>query len=133
MRRLAYLFVPANSEKMIEKGIHSKADAIIFDLEDAVAHEEKQRARDRLVNKLGSHRAEHFFVRINDLASEFWEADVEAIDQLPEYRLVIPKVTCAKDINIVEQRQRTVLKFCQSLKVPKACGMSWRSPRPRLK
>ena len=41
----SWLFVPADSEKKIAKAIESEADAVIFDLEDSVAPEQKVAAR----------------------------------------------------------------------------------------
>ena len=42
------LFLPGNSPKMLEKGPFLRADALIFDLEDAVAPDQKDAARDLL-------------------------------------------------------------------------------------
>ena len=47
-RPRSWLFVPADSEKKVAKAIASEADAIIFDLEDSVAPDRKQAARDLL-------------------------------------------------------------------------------------
>jgi citrate lyase subunit beta / citryl-CoA lyase len=41
----SWLFVPADSEKKIGKAIESEADAVIFDLEDSVAPQQKAAAR----------------------------------------------------------------------------------------
>ena len=41
----SWLFVPADSERKINKALESDADAIIFDLEDSVATAQKEKAR----------------------------------------------------------------------------------------
>lgn len=48
----SFLFVPGNKPTWIEKSIHSKADALILDLEDSVPHANKAEARDIVVSKL---------------------------------------------------------------------------------
>ena len=42
----SWLFVPADSERKVDKALDSEADAIIFDLEDSVAPAQKATARD---------------------------------------------------------------------------------------
>ncbi|TRM94830.1 CoA ester lyase, partial [Sulfolobus sp. B1] len=48
MIRRSQLYVPSISEKMIRKSVELNADSIIFDLEDAVPPEDKERAREIL-------------------------------------------------------------------------------------
>jgi (3S)-malyl-CoA thioesterase len=48
------LYIPASRERALEKARELAADAIIFDLEDAVAPEEKVRARELLAQVLSS-------------------------------------------------------------------------------
>ena len=64
----SWLFVPADSEKKIAKAIASEADAIIFDLEDSVAPDRKQAARD-LLKTLKREGGPRWWVRINPLDS----------------------------------------------------------------
>ena len=52
----SFLFIPADSEKKLGKADDCGADAIIFDLEDAVAPARKQTARDMLAGFLGDRR-----------------------------------------------------------------------------
>ena len=47
------LFVPGDSERKLEKGLVSGADVLIVDLEDSVAPQDKQRARDTAAAFLG--------------------------------------------------------------------------------
>ena len=69
MKRRSQLYVPSNSEKMIRKSVEIKADSIIFDLEDAVPPEDKERAREllsKMLKELDWGRKE-LCVRINSL------------------------------------------------------------------
>ena len=57
--------------------MNTKSDEVILDLEDAVAPNEKEAARDRVVDFLNS--GARAWVRINDASSEFWSADCRAL------------------------------------------------------
>ena len=63
------LFLPGNTPKMIEKGPYLRADAVIIDLEDAVAPEEKDAARILVRNALATldFMGRKIIVRINGL------------------------------------------------------------------
>src|SRR6266852_5233391 len=65
------LYVPASSERFIAKAHERGADAIILDLEDAVAPQEKERARATLTEAVPSvgRNGAKVFVRINALAT----------------------------------------------------------------
>ena len=52
MKARSLLFIPAHDQRKIEKGLHSDADIVIFDLEDAVADTEKETARQTLKQQL---------------------------------------------------------------------------------
>ena len=98
------LYIPGSKERALDKARSLAADAIIFDLEDAVSPEEKPGARDTLAQVLaeGGFGARARIVRINGLDSE-WGADdlarfgtdanVEAI--------LVPKVSRAADLDAV--------------------------------
>ena len=57
--------------------MNTRSDEVILDLEDAVAPNEKEAARDRVVNFLNT--GARAWVRINDASSEFWSADCRAL------------------------------------------------------
>lgn len=74
------LYIPASKERALEKARDLPVDAIIFDLEDAVAPEEKARARGVLVDHLhaadyGSRRR---IVRVNGADTDWGAADLAA-------------------------------------------------------
>lgn len=76
-RARSYLFVPGSNKEVIRKAIHSKADSVILDLEDAVAVKEKDSAREIVKEALIKFRDEkELIVRINDLDTPFWEKDL---------------------------------------------------------
>ena len=65
------LFVPADSERKLARGLESGADALILDLEDSVAASNRPVARRQAREFLGAHGSERIrrYVRINPLAS----------------------------------------------------------------
>lgn len=99
MRR-SMLFLPGNTPRMLINGAFLGADAIIFDLEDAVAPAEKDAARILVRNTmrymdLGGCEV---IVRINSIDTGFWKADLDQI--LPEKPglILLPKTGSAADV-----------------------------------
>ena len=97
------LYIPGSKERALEKAKGLPADAIIFDLEDAVAIEEKPRARALLAETLRSadygQRAR--IVRINGLDTDWGRDDVAAMVGVPLEAILIPKVNSAADVQAV--------------------------------
>lgn len=80
MRR-SLLFIPANNPNMLANAGLLGADSVIFDLEDAVAPQEKDAARILLRNALKylDFFGTEIIVRINALDTPYWEQDLKAI------------------------------------------------------
>ena len=97
-RRRSYLFMPGNNPGMLAASQHLGADAVIFDLEDAVAQTEKDAARCLVRNALSflQQRATDIVVRINSLDSPHWQADIRAA-AAAEY-ILVPKCAAREDI-----------------------------------
>jgi (3S)-malyl-CoA thioesterase len=101
------LYIPASRERVLEKARELAADAIIFDLEDAVSPDEKVRARDLLVQELT--RADYGprarIVRANGLETDWGAADLAAFARHPAVdALLVPKVNSATDLDAVAAR-----------------------------
>ena len=75
------LYIPAARARAMEKAKGLATDAIIFDLEDAVAVEEKANARTLLAQALsdGGFGARAQIVRINGFDTEWSEADLDVV------------------------------------------------------
>ena len=97
------LYIPGSKERALDKAASLPADAIIFDLEDAVAMEEKPRARDLLAQTLRDRdfggRAR--IVRINGLDTPWGRDDLAAMAGVPMEAVLIPKVNSAADVQAV--------------------------------
>ncbi|WEF23363.1 CoA ester lyase [Paracoccus sp. S3-43] len=96
------LYIPAANARAMEKAQGLPADAIIFDLEDAVAPGEKVAARDALAAALANDYGPRArIVRINALATEWGEDDARFCATLPADAVLIPKVDSAADLDRV--------------------------------
>lgn len=100
MRLRSLLFVPADSERKFAKGAASGADALILDLEDAVAPSKKDEARAYVASLLetGGARDWKFFVRVNALDTGLTLADLAAVVRPGLDGIVVPKSNGAQDI-----------------------------------
>jgi citrate lyase subunit beta/citryl-CoA lyase len=92
-----YLFVPGDRPERFDKACASGADAVIVDLEDAVAPDAKPRARQAVARWLSPERA--VWLRINAAGSP-WFADDLALLQRPGVTgAVLPKAESAEDLD----------------------------------
>jgi citrate lyase subunit beta/citryl-CoA lyase len=100
------LYVPASSERFLAKAHERGADAIILDLEDAVAPQEKARARAALseaVPAVGRNGAT-VFVRINAVSTGLALDDAEAACRAGAFGLFVAKVRSPADVKAIERR-----------------------------
>ena len=103
MRR-SMLFLPGNTPNIIVNGEILGADAVILDLEDAVAPAEKDSARILVRNAIkymGFGKSE-VIVRINAIDTAFWQKDLDAIIPVRPSLIMPPKTTCAADVLAVD-------------------------------
>ncbi|SMO37261.1 HpcH/HpaI aldolase/citrate lyase family protein [Paracoccus laeviglucosivorans] len=93
------LYIPAANARAMEKAQTLAADAIIFDLEDAVAPTEKAPARDLLAAALlADYGSRARIVRINGLDTEWGEGDARAFARGAD-AVLVPKVSRATDLD----------------------------------
>ncbi len=103
MRR-SMLFLPGNTPNVIQNGDVLGADAVIFDLEDAVAPDQKDAARILVRNAmtfLDFSRVETI-VRINSVDTSFWKKDLDTILPLKPTLIMPPKTSAAQDVLTVD-------------------------------
>jgi len=100
------LYIPGSKERALEKAQSLAADAIIFDLEDAVAPDEKANARELLAATLA--RADYGprgkLVRINGFDTEWGEKDLDVIALARPEAILLPKVNSAADIEALARK-----------------------------
>lgn len=98
------LFVPADSERKLAKALTSPADALILDLEDAVAAAHKAVARAgaaAFVTEHASHLKAQIYVRINPLDSGLAMLDLAAVVVPGLAGIMLPKTNSADDVRRV--------------------------------
>ncbi|HEU5393785.1 MAG TPA: CoA ester lyase, partial [Candidatus Methylomirabilis sp.] len=102
--RRSLLFIPGSDERKLAKSRALTPDAFILDLEDGVALDRKDEARQRVAAYLrevspgGAERA----VRVNGLRTPFFAADLQAIVPAKPDALVLPKVESPEEVAAVE-------------------------------
>lgn len=101
------LFVPADSEKKLAKGLGSGADALIIDLEDSVALANKQAARQMAAEFVASAKdGPALYVRVNDLASGLTDDDLAAVIKAGPTGIMLPKSGSGEDVARLAVRLR---------------------------
>jgi citrate lyase subunit beta/citryl-CoA lyase len=98
----SFLFAPGNHQRRVEKSLTLGADAVILDLEDAVANAEKAATRRMVVEALRGSRRCKGYVRVNSLGTEWCHGDFVAVVTAGVDGIVLPKVECASDLRTAE-------------------------------
>ncbi len=94
----SYLFAPGNHSRKVAKVFEAGADAVILDLEDAVATSEKEATRAVVVEALQHPRSCRGYVRINGLDTPYAFGDLEAVVTGGVDGIVLPMVESAADL-----------------------------------
>ncbi|AMM13856.1 citryl-CoA lyase [Burkholderia sp. PAMC 28687] len=126
------LFVPASRPELFGKALASAADAVSFDLEDAVAPERKPQARaalsDLLRSDLIAAANKVLIVRVNALDTPYFNADIDAIAQRGLDLINLPKAESADDVRaaatVLERAERangvtTPIRLLLNIETPK--------------
>jgi citrate lyase subunit beta / citryl-CoA lyase len=103
--RRSMLFIPGGNEKLLDKGLGLEVDALILDLEDAVAVSKKEEARKAVTSALQTRdfgRKEKV-VRVNALSTEWGRTDIEEVIQGKPDLFLFPKVEKVDDILSYDQ------------------------------
>ena len=104
----SWLFVPADSERKVQKALESEADAVIFDLEDSVVPERKKVARAILKNLPKRSNGPQWWVRVNPLGTKFHKDDVRLIGSAYIHGIVLPKAESGADVVELSHRTGTI-------------------------
>jgi len=99
----SWLFAPGDSEKKMAKAAASAADVVIFDLEDAVAQENKPLARALVHDFLRDYTGDRgrIFVRVNPLDGPYTLGDLAAIMPGRPGGIMLPKVYGRQDVEVL--------------------------------
>lgn len=143
----SFLFVPADSERKLVKAKSSPADALILDLEDAVAADKRGAARGLAREFLASEAKGHasLWVRINPVGGPDYGEDLDAVVAARPAGLVVPKAESPdtlraldREISALEDKHglpaRGIALMPVASETPAAVAtlLDYRDPPPRL-
>lgn len=99
LRRSA-LFMPAANARALNKACTLPADCLIMDLEDSVAPEMKQVARDtfRAAITENDYGTREIILRVNAMDTEYGQEDIAQLAKLPMSGILLPKINTAEDV-----------------------------------
>lgn len=100
----SYLYVPGSNQHMMEQALASQADAVVLDLEDAVAPNRKALAREQVARLLQTRPPKPIVVRINALGSGLADEDLAAIAGPWLAGVRLPKTEAPDDVLYLADR-----------------------------
>jgi citrate lyase subunit beta/citryl-CoA lyase len=103
--RRSVLYMPGANERALEKAKAIPADALILDLEDAVAPDAKPAARERVcaAARSGEYGARELTIRVNAIGTPWHDDDLRAVAAAGPDAVVVPKVGSAADVHAIER------------------------------
>ena len=100
------LYMPGSNERALEKAKTLLADLLIFDFEDAVSPENKEKARDLVVNALKNKKSDYdqkkVLTRVNSMDTEWGRLDLEALKNSMTDGILFPKVNDVEDVKKIK-------------------------------
>jgi citrate lyase subunit beta/citryl-CoA lyase len=104
--RRSMLYMPGSNARALEKAKTLPADAMILDLEDSVAPDAKEAARDQVAAavKAGGFGAREVFIRINGVDTPWHAEDLSAAAHAAPDAILVPKVTSPDTLELIGRR-----------------------------
>ena len=104
--RRSVLYMPGSNARALEKARSLPADALILDLEDAVAPDAKEVARQQVCDavKARGFGKREIVVRVNGLSTPWGEADLKAAAESRPDAILVPKISSAAELNFIEAK-----------------------------
>ena len=98
--RRSALYMPGANERALEKAKGIPADALILDLEDAVAPDAKEEARVRVcaAASSGEYGSKEIVIRVNGIGTQWHDADIAAAAEAAPDAVLVPKVNSAAEV-----------------------------------
>ena len=113
------LYLPGSRERVLEKAKTLPADALIFDLEDAVAPEDKLAARDLVCEMVQrGYGARKRLIRINGLDTDWGEGDLEAAIAAAPDGILVPKVNGPDELQAIASRLKGETRLWAMMETP---------------
>jgi citrate lyase subunit beta/citryl-CoA lyase len=98
--RRSVLYMPGSNARAMEKARDIPADALILDLEDAVAPDAKDEARTQVIAAInaGGYGKREIVIRVNGLDTPWGMADIKAAVAAKPDAILVPKINSAEDV-----------------------------------
>ncbi len=103
----SWLLVNGAHADRFQSAVHSRADIVVFDIEDAVAPKDKHAARDNVVRWLGAGNTD--WVRINGFGTPWWSDDLAALARTPVGGVMLAMVESVDHVTETAKRLPGVL------------------------
>lgn len=102
--RRSVLYMPGANERALEKAKTLPADALILDLEDAVAPDAKPQARDNVcaAARSGEYGHREIAIRVNSIGTQWHDDDLAAAAAAGPDAILVPKVDSADEVRALE-------------------------------
>lgn len=103
--RRSVLYMPGSNARALEKAREIPADALILDLEDAVAPDAKEEARTQVCAavKQGGYGKREIVIRVNGLDTPWGAEDIKAAVAAAPDAILVPKINSAADVERAEE------------------------------
>ena len=102
------LYMPGSNERALEKAKSLSADLFIFDMEDAVSPDNKERARNLILkvlsNEKDDYRGKKILTRINSMDTVWANMDLECLQNSGTDGILFPKVSEVSDMLLIQKR-----------------------------
>jgi citrate lyase subunit beta / citryl-CoA lyase len=104
--RRSVLYMPGSNARALEKAKTLPVDAVILDLEDSVAPEAKESAREQVANvaKAGGFGAREVFIRVNGVDSPWHADDLSVAARAAPDVILVPKVSSPDTLELIGRR-----------------------------
>ncbi len=104
--RRSVLYMPGSKERALQKGKELATDAIIFDLEDAVAPDMKEVARQQVQSAVseGGYGNRELVIRVNGINTSWFDDDLKAAASANPDAILVPKVSNEQDVALVREK-----------------------------
>jgi citrate lyase subunit beta / citryl-CoA lyase len=125
----SFLFVPGDSQRKFENACKTAADALILDLEDSIAPDEKVGARRTVREMLNTRNpSQKTYIRVNALDTDMTLGDLAAVMPGRPDGIVLPKFEhgSTRIVTVATETARAVLKLLDFENMsPRLWGMMW--------
>jgi citrate lyase subunit beta/citryl-CoA lyase len=104
--RRSVLYMPGSNARALEKAKTLPADGVILDLEDSVAPDAKEAARDRVTAtvKAGGFGSREVFIRVNGVDTPWHADDLSAAAHAAPDAILVPKVSSPDALELIGRR-----------------------------